>query len=30
MILADANLLFYAEDALSAKHKEALAWWDAT
>jgi len=30
MILVDANLLFYAEDALSAKHKEALAWWDAT
>ena len=29
MILVDANLLFYAEDALSPKHKEARVWWDA-
>ncbi len=30
MILVDANLLFYAEDSLSTKHKEAKAWWDET
>lgn len=30
MILVDANLLFYAEDALSPKHKEARIWWDNT
>lgn len=28
MILVDANLLFYAEDALSPRHQEARAWWD--
>ncbi|MDA0349951.1 MAG: type II toxin-antitoxin system VapC family toxin [Verrucomicrobia bacterium] len=30
MILVDANLLFYSEDALSPKHNEARAWWDKT
>lgn len=29
MILVDANLLLYAEDALSARHEAARAWWDA-
>ncbi len=29
MILVDANLLFYAEDALSPQHETARTWWDA-
>ena len=29
MILVDANILFYAEDALSPQHKAAKKWWDA-
>ena len=29
MILVDANLLLYAEDRLSLRHKKAVAWWDA-
>lgn len=29
MILVDANVLLYAEDALSAKHEPAREWWDA-
>lgn len=30
MILVDANLLFYAEDALSRHHEKARLWWDKT
>ena len=29
MILADANLLLYAEDSLSEHHEAARTWWDA-
>ena len=29
MILVDANLLLYAEDALSQQHETARTWWDA-
>lgn len=29
MILVDANLLLYAEDALSPQHAPACKWWDA-
>ena len=29
MILVDANILLYAEDASSARHAAARAWWDA-
>ncbi len=29
MILVDANLLLYAEDALSRQHETARTWWDA-
>ena len=29
MILVDANLLLYAEDALSSQHALACEWWDA-
>ena len=29
MILVDANILLYAEDALSPRHAAACAWWDA-
>jgi hypothetical protein len=28
LILVDANLLLYAEDALHPKNSEARAWWD--
>ena len=28
MILVDANILLYAEDELSLRHKAARAWWD--
>ena len=28
MILADANLLLYAEDSLSEQHEAARFWWD--
>ena len=28
MILVDANILLYAEDALSASHQPAREWWD--
>lgn len=28
MILIDANILLYAEDSLSALHKQARRWWD--
>ena len=28
MILVDANILLYAEDSLSPRHKPARAWWD--
>ena len=28
MILVDANLLLYAEDAASSTHQAARAWWD--
>lgn len=28
MILADANLLLYAEDSLSEHHQRAREWWD--
>jgi len=28
MILVDANILFYAEDSLSLRHREAKDWWD--
>ena len=30
MILVDANLLFYAEDAHSPHHHKARTWWDRT
>jgi uncharacterized protein len=29
VILVDANLLLYAEDALSPQHETARTWWDA-
>lgn len=29
MILVDANILLYAEDALSPLNEEARSWWDA-
>ena len=29
MILVDANLLLYAEDASSPEHEKAKSWWDA-
>lgn len=29
MILVDANILLYAEDALSPNHEAAREWWDA-
>ena len=29
MILVDANILLYAEDAQSARHRVAREWWDA-
>ena len=29
MILVDANIIFYAEDALSDKHSVAKNWWDS-
>lgn len=29
MILVDANILLYAEDSLSPRHKSARVWWDA-
>jgi toxin-antitoxin system PIN domain toxin len=28
LILVDANILLYAEDALQARHQQARAWWD--
>jgi toxin-antitoxin system PIN domain toxin len=28
LILVDANILLYAEDALSAFHQQARKWWD--
>lgn len=28
MILVDANILLYAEDSLSLRHREARVWWD--
>ncbi|MEI7730414.1 MAG: type II toxin-antitoxin system VapC family toxin [Verrucomicrobiota bacterium] len=28
MILVDANILLYAEDTLSPRHKPAREWWD--
>jgi uncharacterized protein len=28
VILVDANILLYAEDALSASHEAARVWWD--
>jgi toxin-antitoxin system PIN domain toxin len=28
LILVDANILLYAEDALSPFHRQALGWWD--
>ena len=28
MILVDANILLYAEDALSPRHQQAHEWWD--
>ena len=28
MILVDANLLLYAEDSLSERHRAACDWWD--
>ena len=28
MILVDANILLYAEDALSSQHSAAREWWD--
>lgn len=28
MILVDANILLYAEDALSSFHQQARKWWD--
>ncbi len=29
MILVDANILLYAEDALHSRHQPAREWWDA-
>jgi len=29
LILVDANILLYAEDSLSPRHKQARDWWDA-
>lgn len=29
MILVDANILLYAEDSLSPRHRQARSWWDA-
>ena len=29
MILVDASILLYAEDALSPRHRKAREWWDA-
>jgi len=29
LILVDANILLYAEDSLSPRHKPARQWWDA-
>lgn len=29
MILVDANILLYAEDALSSLHQQARQWWDS-
>lgn len=28
MILVDANILLYAEDSLSPRHRQARVWWD--
>jgi len=28
LILVDANILLYAEDALSKRHRQARSWWD--
>jgi toxin-antitoxin system PIN domain toxin len=28
VILVDANILLYAEDSLSPRHRKARAWWD--
>ncbi|MBT9437790.1 MAG: PIN domain-containing protein [Desulfobacterales bacterium] len=28
MILVDANILLYAEDALQSRHQQARVWWD--
>ena len=28
MILVDANILLYAEDALHSRHRQAREWWD--
>jgi toxin-antitoxin system PIN domain toxin len=28
VILVDANMLLYAEDSLSPRHREARVWWD--
>jgi len=28
LILVDANILLYAEDSLSALHRQARSWWD--
>ena len=28
MILVDANILLYAEDALHSRHQQAREWWD--
>jgi toxin-antitoxin system PIN domain toxin len=28
MILVDANILLYAEDSLSSRHRQARVWWD--
>jgi hypothetical protein len=28
VILVDANILLYAEDSLSPRHREARVWWD--
>jgi toxin-antitoxin system PIN domain toxin len=28
LILVDANILLYAEDALSPRHQQARSWWD--
>jgi toxin-antitoxin system PIN domain toxin len=29
LILVDANILLYAEDSLSPRHRQARSWWDA-